>query len=227
MKRTIMGITLLAIGMLLAETALAAPAPQAAFEKAVTDYNVIYKKALFFTGQGKVDESKATTPQSFEAWKRIVDTYGAAAPAGYGDTANWGAKLSDILVLEQEAVRLVEQSRYPEAHEALEHIRMMLREIRLENGITDNISDLMLTFHDEMEIVAEAKTQAEARPSIAGLVKLLAPIKGYSSDAAYAAKVGELERIVEQLRDARTEQDFTAAQGRIKPSFISLYMQFG
>lgn len=213
------------------ETAPEAMAPESnpadpEFQQAVNEFNEVYKKALFTTGQKKTEEAQQSTPKSLQMWQDIVAKYGDTPPTGYQQSADWSGTLNEILILEEKAANLVDQGEFVEAHENLEQVRKTLRSLRQENNVT-HISDFMLTFHDEMELVVEAPSLEEAQPHIDKLVEYIEPIKTHSDNPDYQAEVSKLTNLVTQLANAETEEAFKEAQSKIRPAFIQLYLQYG
>ena len=189
-------------------------------------FNDVYKKALLATGQDKVEASEVNIILTTEAWQNIEDVFLTSQPSEYNKTEDWTSAISSVSELVVSANTLVAEGELHEAHLKLETVRADLRDLREENDIVI-LTDTMLIFHDAMEAVTEAEDK-----NVTGLEDLLiklAPIKDdvmYINNAEYKVKVDALEDIVMSLQAAEGEE-YTTLLSQLKPTYISLYMQFG
>lgn len=126
------------------------------FESRVYEFNEIYKKALFSTGQNKVEEAAQSVPMALEKWNEIEKVASDNTLTDYFINEGWEAKLIQIGDHVRTSNDLMGDSKLSLAHEELEQVRLLFRDLREENNIK-SISDEMLYVHDHMEEIVETK----------------------------------------------------------------------
>lgn len=193
------------------------------FETDVQEFHQDYKRALFTTGQEKVDEAKQSTETSLKKWKNIEEEYKSVQPKEYLGTQNWNESLESIRVLLENANMLCQNEQFLEAHELLEDVRKKLFTMREQNN-RKNLSDQMLIFHDIMEELIEKKE--EDPQLLAMLQKEIIPIAEKQGVPAYQDLSQKLKKMTLDLSEKEGESYYLALQ-EIKRVFVALYLQFG
>lgn len=194
------------------------------FDEELSEYNEVYKKALFSTGQEKKDEALKTTQESTNKWKEISSKHAGNQPKEY-KKSNWGEFISEINALQNKANELTKEGKNKEAHEELELVRKKIKEVRQENGIK-NISDDMLIFHDVMEKLIELKTKEEFMEGIDELKITFTELKGYSLGEEYGSLIFNIEKTISEIENS-TPENYIEKRDNLKPAFIKAYLKFG
>jgi hypothetical protein len=137
----------------------AAAGPAAGSDGAMIAFDSVYIPPLFLTGAaGKSAEGPARASAALARlqvqWPALRSRLLAAWP---GD-AGWRRTLDSVQGQIAESDRMAARGAWPEAHEALEHIRATLKKAREARGM-DYALDRFVAFHDPMEHLAAAATQ--------------------------------------------------------------------
>lgn len=195
------------------------------FDNMADSFNEVYKTALFATGKEKKEEAESSTIKSLALWEKIEEKY-LVAPQEYKNTNDWVSVIENIGDYERKAEKLVKEGKLLEAHEELEMVRKLIKELRVENNIK-NISSDMLVFHDIMEDVIEAEDKSEVQNKFPELIEMLDSLKSYNKERVeYAESLKKLEDITMEMQ-ASVGEDFKILQSEIKSAFIAIYIQFG
>jgi len=207
--------------------------------------------ALLFTNLQKQRESELALERLRREWDRFDGKYhNLKIKYGLDITDKfWKEDFEKINELITTAEVLVEEERLIEAHEQLEEMRMILKELRARNGI-DYFLDGMTEFHEVMEqIILSLKGKdklyeedlirlralfKEAQKSWAelGNSEVDPRVFGFEPEKIEAVRkrIKEEERVLASFAAALSSEDadriFQAATD-LKPNFVVLYKAFG
>lgn len=216
-------------------------AHSAGFDKA-------YIPALALTSQGDSEKSKVAMARLNQAWRFYSNAHRQDNP---GDES-WMKGFAEIDQWIREADTIVARgNKLIDAHNVLEHVRIILMQLRQNHGI-DYFPDHLTAFHEPMEeivLAAKGKTPetfteqdlATIRNTLPALEARWSAVRKarfdpakYGLDGERAAKVKqyvELETAaMDKLKKALAGSDeATMIQSAvaIKPPFAQLYMLFG
>jgi hypothetical protein len=213
----------------------------AAFDKA-------YIPALALTSQGEAEKSKAAMARLNQAWRDFSNAHRKDNP----DDDAWMQGFSEIdkWILEAD-MNVAHGDKLMDAHNVLEHVRVILMELRQKHGI-DYYLDYQTAYHEPMEgIVLAAKGKTPVTLTEQDLAKIRNAIPELETrwnavrsarfdpgslglDSTRTAKVKrsiELEtESIDGLKHALAGSDRSAMIQQavaIKPPFAQLYMLFG
>lgn len=211
-------------------------------------FDKVYIPALALTSQGEIKKSQAVMAQLKQSWHVYEKMHRQDFPGddnwtnGFKDIGEWINKADAIVTSGDELV---------EAHNALEHVREILMQLRKKNKI-DYYLDYQTAFHEPMEeIVLAAKGKSPTTFSEQDLEKMRHMIadldarwqdvlhakfdpKIFVFDSTQAAKVKQVmeqeSAAINSLKESVANSDKAAVIQRaiaIKPPFAKLYMMFG
>jgi hypothetical protein len=207
-----------------------------------------YIPALSLTSQGAVNKSKDAMRLLNQSWKIYLKLHRHDYP---GDNA-WITGFNEIDEWIRKADEIVDSGeKLNDAHNALEHVREILMQLRQKHKI-DYYPDYLTAFHEPMEeIVLTAKGKSASTLSELDLAKIRRTLsvlderwkevlnarldpKAFGFDSNHAASVKhaiELENAaIDSLKRSLGGADKAAViqhATAIKPPFAKLYMMFG
>lgn len=145
--------TLLSLLGLLALFALgsAAQADEAAdFDAAVTDAYRSYRTGLFYARTGNTDLAGLEFAAAQDAWTAITEKFSTRPPAAYAADGRWREDLGAVAARLAEGVKLLEDGKGKEAHDAALPVADILSALRTRNGRA-NYSDCVLGLTKRMD----------------------------------------------------------------------------
>ncbi len=194
------------------------------FDEMVLDFNAVYKKALIYTSEGK-QESVAEIEKALALWLEVERKFSSELPREYQKTESWEDKLNNISDLGGRALSFAKEGELEKSYKELESIRRALKNIRLENGIS-NISDLFLDLNDVIIVVDGAESKRAALESFGGLKMIFTKLKEIKRDENYQKALEEIGDIISGMENS-TEKTFPKHQKKLRPAFIKIYLDFG
>jgi hypothetical protein len=219
--------------------------PATGFRGAYGSWNRYYKRALYATGMGTAERAKLPLAGCRQAWYELLGEYHASPPSEHAEDAQWSADLVTITGYVHLAEWRAHAGDLEEAHEALERVRYLWREVRERNGVRW-FGDELLRFHDVMEPMVAWGTGAERggvtpenveeyRAEMARLLEAWTRVQGFepkprgpgrrlpSAMANEAKALGELWHAVR----AGSYGQIPEAARAVKQGFLRLYMGSG
>jgi hypothetical protein len=147
----------------LAAGAAPTAAAASAADDAMIEFDSVYIPPLFLTGSAPKSaegpaRAKAALARLQASWPTLRTRLLAAWP---GD-AGWRGTLDAVQRHIAESDRLAARGVWPEAHEALEHVRAAMKKAREARGMV-YVLDRFVAFHDPMEHLAEAGAKWDPR----------------------------------------------------------------
>ncbi|UUC91650.1 MULTISPECIES: cytochrome c [Comamonas] len=218
--------------------AFAADAVTDAMQNAYSPYRV----ALFKTNSNSQAEAQQAIEQARATWSRIVQLYGAQAPAPYDRDAKFSVSLAKVSKIYEKAANEISRNELAQAHETLEDVRDVMAELRRRNGVVV-FSDYMNAYHAQMEKLLilgpkqldtanglqELTLQTGALDYLAGQLEIQAP-EVFSAKQDFQSLLAALRHSVDELKAAILSQDkdkVKAAIGKLKAPYSKIFIQFG
>jgi hypothetical protein len=221
---------------------------QEALIKDTAVFDKAYIPALFLTGQGKIQESKASMKFLKEGWAAFKKKYYASQPKDL----QWRKDMDEVEELILSADETVASGQdLPSAHEDLETVRTILMDARQRNKI-EYFPDTLTEFHGVMEeifdTVDKKKPETLSDKDIGTLKDLLpdaqevwdtakkakfdAALYGFKPEQAQKMKTlhKEEENALVALNGALekgNKADIIKHALSLKPKFIAVYLLFG
>ncbi len=197
----------------------------------LNDFNTMnqyYKQTLFYTGQGKRDESIAnytalvTEYTAFEKKYTAYHPYALKADAGLNTDL---AKVSDMI---RSLKDVVYTGDLHEAHVGFEAVRPIFQDILKRNNIS-LLSVALVDFHDAMELVIEAADAGNAEEIIA----VYGEVDGKLKEVELLAQDAEIQAIRSALDEIRTLAENNSVEAlapkaaELKSAFVKVYLKRG
>lgn len=121
-----------------------------------------YKQALSLTSKAENQEKALQSTELFlAAWGKLTAAYAKEIPEPFAGRTEFTPVLQRSAAVGQEAMALLQGGKVLEAHLALEEIRYLLWEMRVQAGLT-TLNDKVNDFHEAMEIVLEGMDEHSA-----------------------------------------------------------------
>jgi len=225
--------------------------PQEDILKSMAEFDRVYIPSLLFTNLQKQRESEIAMGRLKREWERFYKRYyGLEIKYGMNITDKfWKEDLDVVEGLLVTAEAMIMENKLEEAHEQLEVVREVLRDLRHRNGLAYYL-DGMNEFHHAMEqIILSLRgkdrlsdrdlerlrgwfRQAQKSWSKVSRTEINPELFGFDPEKVDAVRkrVKEEERVLAIFAAALSSQDadriFQAAQD-LKPNFVVLYKAFG
>ncbi|MGW8246791.1 MAG: hypothetical protein ACWGOV_01665 [Acidiferrobacterales bacterium] len=227
--------------------ALSAPLAKADIVKDMVHLDQVYIPVLAMTSDEKLQPARAAMKSLKPVWQSFNHKYGT-----YGDDPNWETDMDKIGARIDAAGKIIARgTRLKDAHEELEHVRMIFLNMRDRNAI-DYFIDYLTRFHEPMEeivLTVKGKTPDKLSASDIDRIKHVLPRAMLLWDATSAAKfdpavyefnkkqtealrglIKNEQQALANLDDALKANDkkkIIAAGVAIKPNFAKVFKSFG
>lgn len=223
------------------------PTARADMLKDMVHFDQAYIPVLAFTSDEKLQPARATMKTLKPAWQSFKQQYSANK-----NDPQWQADIDKIDSYISAGEKIITRGTgLKDAHEELEHVRIVFMNMRERNGI-DYFIDHLTRFHEPMEeivLAAKGKTPDKLTDENVALIKKVSPktkkLWHTTSTAAFDPKLYEFDKMqTETLRNlinkeqqalARLEKalksgnraEIIGAAVGIKPNFAKLFKAFG
>lgn len=190
--------------------------------------NNYYKQALFFTGQGKRDESVANYTQLVASYASFRTTYHAYHPPVIMNDAQFNSDLDRIAELIAASEDTIVSGDLAAAHIELEQIRPMLQQILKRNNVS-LLAVALVDFHDAMEIIIAAADAQDAAQVIAvypDVSEKLHAVEETENDADIQAIRHDLDALLQLAQEGRVDA-LSHQAATLKSSFVKVYLTRG
>lgn len=208
----------------------------------------VYIPALAVTSQGKLEASRHAMERLHRGWRIFSRAHLKDFPtdpswrSGFMDISQWIARADGVIR---------RGKKLNEAHEDLEHIRVILMRVRIKHGI-DYFPDYLTAYHDPMEkivLAAKGKTPATLTATDLNAIHKTLPLLERHWHAITQARFVPAELGLDKSQVAQVRQALAVESGAIaalqralakgdkaaiirravaiKPPFAELYMLFG
>ncbi len=200
-----------------------------------------YRAALFQTNSGQAEGSAKAMKALSGAWAGLNTTYGETPPPQFSEDPDWGVTMTAVANAIETASTQVAAGELAEAHDTLEHVRDVLGEMHMRNGV-ETFSDRMNAYHAAMEHVLkmdlkvlDAETVGQLRERAAVLSYLAGdvlshPPKEAAGNAEFEGLTKAFGASVAAVLDAARTGDaeaIRAAVGGLKKPYSKLFLKFG
>lgn len=210
-------------------------------------WNEHYKQALYGSGTGRMMLAREHITLAESAWRALMMYYYETPPAVFARDAHWKPDLAKMTGYQRIAQWEIARGDLRAAHENLEALRKVWREMRIRNR-ADTFADALISYHDIMEAVVSWGTGEEkggvTPANIAAFGKEVERLdRSWQEVLAFPAKGGtpaedtrlrsllraETQAIeaLEAVVRARDYGKIPAAAKKLKQSFIAVYLEFG
>lgn len=221
------------------------PARLSGFDAAFESWNRYYKASLVATGTGNVEGASQRMAYCREAWYKLLADYAEEPPAQFADDPQWAKAMATTTGYLHIAEWRLQAGDLERAHEALEPVRYLWRDIRQRNDVLW-FGDQLLRYHDVMEPVVawgtgaarggvtpeNVEEYAQEVQRLAGALLNLRnfPARPSGPERRTEALISREWDAIESLADAVAARDYDAipaAAQEIKKWYIPLYMALG
>lgn len=215
------------------------------FAGAFHTWNTFYKRALYATGMGTVEGATKPLASSREAWYALLAEHAKKPPSEFAGDPQWSQDLVTITGYLHLAEWRAHGRDLEGAHEALERVRYLWREVRERNGVRW-FGDELLRFHDVMEPLVEWGTGAarggvtpenveEFAQEVQRMMGAFVSLRNFHQKPPWPPRRFQVAmtrqaQAIQALANTVAARDYEAippVAGEVKKAFLPLYMGFG